>query len=53
MNEKKYYEETIEKDTAYRKEYVLGIEAFLNAQKEKMEPARNAFISPKKIQGES
>ena len=48
MNEKKYYEETIEKDTAYRKEYVLGIEAFLNAQKEKMEPARNAFISPKK-----
>lgn len=48
MNEKKYYNEPIEKDTAYRKEYVKGIEDFLNERKSATEAFRQDFISPEK-----
>lgn len=43
---KKYYSEEVVKDTRYRAEYVQTIDAFLEAEKQKAEEKRKAFISP-------
>lgn len=48
----KYYTETIEKDTAYRKEYEEGIVAFLQQEKEKATKLRHSLYSPEKYKGE-
>lgn len=43
-----YYKEEIVKDTRYRKEYVEGINDFLNERKNQADDARASFISPEK-----
>ncbi len=43
---KKYYKETIRKDTKERAEYVSGIDHFLQREKEQATAEREAFISP-------
>ncbi len=44
----KYYNEELEKDTAYRADYVEGIERFLAKKKEEADIERFKFISPEK-----
>ena len=44
--ENKYYEESIEKNTRYIKEYEEGITAFLQKEKEKANLKRKQFMSP-------
>ena len=43
-----YYKEEIVKDTRYRKEYVEGMNDFLNEKKIQADEARASFISPEK-----
>lgn len=47
---KKYYSETIEKDTKYRAEYLQGIDEFLWAEKFEADKMRSQFISPEKYE---
>jgi len=46
---KKYYAEEIVKDTQYRQEYLDGLNAFLNREKENADNRRSGYIDPKKF----